>query len=191
MCRRKIVINIKWLVLRDRLKFVFSPDIILSGWLGSRHRLNNWRDLYWTTNGQCYAPHQPNKVTPIYPAPAPLPKLSFVMAGEVGSGGGHNVQRLKGAQKRRHALSQKCPKRANRCLTVLQISTQLKYSFFYLLRFLAPEGACCHVCSSLPRESTKRFARDVAYICVTQRHVGLVHDVTATDCQAQSGSAMF
>ena len=27
--------------LRDRLKFVFSPDVILCGWLGSKHQLTN------------------------------------------------------------------------------------------------------------------------------------------------------
>ena len=28
--------------LGDRVKFVFSPDVILCGWLGSNHELTNW-----------------------------------------------------------------------------------------------------------------------------------------------------
>ena len=30
--------------LWDRVKFVFSPDVILCGWLGSKHQLTNFSD---------------------------------------------------------------------------------------------------------------------------------------------------
>ena len=47
-------LEILWLVvndfcaeqLRDRLEFVFSPDIIPSGWLGSKHQLTNWQIFF-------------------------------------------------------------------------------------------------------------------------------------------------
>ena len=36
------VLRYKMNNLGDRVKFAFSPDVILCGWLGSKHQLTNW-----------------------------------------------------------------------------------------------------------------------------------------------------
>ena len=61
----------KW--LEDREKFVFSPDVILCGWLGSKHQLTNQLIIYPLTARVVRAPHIiSQQVSSIFPG-SPLP----------------------------------------------------------------------------------------------------------------------
>ena len=82
---KELFIFFMWNVLGDKLEFVFSPDVILCGWLGSKHQLINQptkQNLVQNTLG--FIEHTNLfQVVKSFLRKAEICKLEFQAAGEV------------------------------------------------------------------------------------------------------------